>query len=90
MINKRLLLLAFLSASGFASAADLTMLSGKKYTGTPTQFENGILTIKLETETVSVSAKEILSLDLGGKALPTSGIKFDEVVLTDGSIFRVA
>ena len=90
MINIRLLLLISLSAGGFASAADLTMLSGKKYTGTPTQFENGILTIKLETETVSVSAKEILSLDLGGKALPSSGIKFDEVVLTDGSIFRVA
>jgi hypothetical protein len=72
-----------------ASGADVTTLSGKKYSGTPVKFDAGILTIQVEGAPVALPAKDLLMLDFGGK-LPTAGGKFDEVTLTDGTTLRVS
>lgn len=72
-----------------ATGADLTTLSGKKYSGDPIKFEAGILTIQVEGAPVAVPAKDLLMLDFGGKQPSTVG-KYDEVTLTDGSMLRVS
>jgi hypothetical protein len=82
-----LLALAALSAPGFA--ADLSTLTGKKYKGELKRVDANLLTFDAEIGQVAVPLKDLFVLDFGRTAAaPAAGAKYDELELTDGSVFR--
>jgi hypothetical protein len=82
----------FFSAVGssYLLAADIVPLTGRPAKGSVTAIDAQFVTYKDESGAeVKVSVKELAAVDLGGKvAAPVPG--YDEVELTDGTLFRVA
>jgi NPCBM/NEW2 domain len=70
-------------------AADLSTLTGKKYKGELKRIDAALLTFDADIGMVAVPLKDLFVLDFGRKPLaPADGAKFDELELTDGSVFR--
>ena len=82
-----LFLVGFFAAHTFA--ADLSTLTGKKYKGELKRIDTNLLTFDAEIGKVAVPLKDLFVLDFGRKpAAPAEGAKYDELELTDGSLFR--
>lgn len=70
-------------------AADLSTLTGKKYKGELKRIDAALLTFEADIGTVAIPLKDLFVLDFGRKAAaPAEGARYDELELTDGSIFR--
>ncbi|HEY2784907.1 MAG TPA: NPCBM/NEW2 domain-containing protein [Fimbriiglobus sp.] len=70
-------------------AADLSTLTGKKYKGKLKRIDATLLTFEAEIGTVAVPLKDLFVLDFGHKSVaPAVGAKYDELEMTDGSVFR--
>src|SRR4051794_7717463 len=81
-------LLAGLTAVS-AAAADLSTLTGKKYKGELRKIDATLVTFDADIGAVAVPVKDVFVLDYGRKPLaPADGAKYDELELTDGSVFR--
>jgi hypothetical protein len=74
--------------AGVTPSADVTTLAGKKVSGTPTKFENGVVTIRDGTNEVALPAKDLAVIDFGVRPGPPEGTKYDDVTVTDGSLLR--
>ena len=90
MLIARFIAVSFATASlvGAHPSADVMTLAGKKVSGTPTKFENGIVTIRDGTNDVALAAKDLAVIDFGVRPGPPPGAKFDDVTVTDGSLLR--
>src|SRR4051794_26858151 len=73
-----------------AAADDLTTLTGKRLTGKFVSVDAKGVVFHTDAGDVPVAAKELSAIDLGNKVAPPADAKYDEVELTDGSVFRCA
>ncbi|QEL14030.1 NPCBM/NEW2 domain-containing protein [Limnoglobus roseus] len=84
------LALLFASAClGFAAAADISTLTGKKHQGEVTAINDGVMTVRTEGGPVGVAVKDVFVVDYGRKVeVPAKDAKYDELELIDGSVIR--
>ena len=79
----------FTAESSYSLAADIVPLEGKPLKGTVTGVDAQFVSYKDESGMAAkVPVKDLASVDLGGKIGTATGA-FDEVELTDGTLFRV-
>ena len=72
-----------------ARGDELTTLSGKKLTGQLVAVDAEGVTFRSGGAEAKISAKEVLTVDLGNAAaVPAKDAKYHEVELTDGSVLR--
>ena len=70
-------------------AAELSTLTGKKYTGEFGGITAGVLTFQTTTGSVGVAVTDIYMVNLGNPvSVPAKDAKWDEVELVDGSVLR--
>ena len=80
----------FAAGSSSLRAADIVPLAGKPSKGTVTGIDAQFVSYKDDTGMEQkVPVKELAAVDLGNKVVAPSGA-YDEVELTDGSLFRVS
>jgi hypothetical protein len=80
----------FAGGSSVTLGADIVPLDGKPVKGTITGVDAQFVSYKDEAgNAAKVPVKDLAAVDLGGKVAAASGT-YDEVELTDGSLFRVA
>lgn len=85
-----LLLLAALFVGGTAAGADISTLTGKKYKGEIDSLTPDVLTVKTDVGKVGISVKDVFNVDYAPLPAAPKDAKFDEVELTDGSVFRAS
>ncbi|CAN5283108.1 hypothetical protein BH11PLA2_BH11PLA2_35200 [soil metagenome] len=82
-------LLILVTLSPAASAAELTTLKGLKYTGDFVTLAEGNVSFSTPTGPITISVKEIATIDFNAKSDPLVKAKYDEIELIDGSMLRV-
>lgn len=85
----RVAIVALLASAGFAAAADISTLTGKKHKGDVTGLADGVLTLRTDAGPVGVAVQELFVVDYGRKVeVPAKDAKYDELELVDGSVLR--
>ncbi|MFO0799295.1 MAG: NPCBM/NEW2 domain-containing protein [Gemmataceae bacterium] len=90
MFSRPLVAVALLAVVVAARADDITLVGGKKLTGTLVAVDAEGVTFNAGGTEIKVPAKDVLLIDLGNKiGTPAKDQKYHEVELTDGSVLRV-
>ncbi len=81
--------MVFLLLTGAASAADITTLAGKKYSGAFVGIADGKVNITTDAGPLAIPVKEMSAIDFGTKPVSFDNLQYDDVELTDSSHLRI-